>query len=486
MPKLQEKALTYEMVITEIIRSASGPLPAQELAAKMLSVLPSSARNPQQAMRQHIRQANGKQLVFLDADIILPLRLAYQGARFRIPLERESFDKGLLPLDNISSYLPQGFQVDRLQLVDASGNVIPFQIKRITRKVQSPFGLLDETYAFANLSAWHRAQKMYIKDHILVTILDWEQGVLQLEREPFSQRNLALLAKRDLLLAEMFFGLLEGADREQVYIHAVVPTVYARMPDKSGYPPSHWMDVIAADERMTHDDWRIIYSDQPQTLFERMMGNSRPQHKKPVVVPLSSEQRQMVYCFKAHLLYRPKIWREIEIQGKQTLADLDLALRGAFNHDEYDHLGGFWKLIPRAAQAKTMSKRSSGRPARTREVEIGDVEPMGGGDGANIKVAELGLALGEQLKYVYDFGDWIEHQLTLQAIEAPQGNINYPREVARNQPEYALCVECQKKGKQQVAKWICLECTTGAEQEILLCEKCADKHEDHYLEEILY
>jgi len=133
-----------------------------------------------------------------------------------------------------------------------------------------------------------------------------------------------------------------------------------------------------------------------------------------------------------------------------------------------------------------MSKRSSGRAARMREVEIGDVEPMGGGDGARIKVAELGLAVGEQLKYVYDFGDWIEHQLTLQALEAPQSNVEYPREVARNKPDYTFCVKCQKKGKQQVAKWICMQCTTGPEQEILLCEKCADKHDDHYLEEILY
>ena len=486
MPKSSEKALTYKMVITEIMHSAPGPLSAQDLATQMLSALPSFARNPQQAMRQHIRQANGRQLVFLDADTVLPLRLAYQDVCFRIPLERESFNKGLLPLDNaIWSYLPQGYQVDRLRFVDASGSVIPFQIKQVTQKVQSPFGLLDETHVFANLSTWYRAQKMYARDHILVTILDWEQGVLQLEREPFGQRNQALLTERNQLLANMFFDLLEGADREQLYIHIAVPTVYARLPDKAGCPPSHWMDVISADERMVHDDWRILYSDQPQTLFELMMGSNR-QVKKPATAPLSSEQRQMVYRFKAHLTRRPKIWREIEIQGRQTLADLDIALRDAFNHDTYDHMGGFWKLIPRAAQAKTMSKRSSGRTARMREVAIGDVEPMGSGDGARIKVAKLGLAVGEQLKYVYDFGDWIEHQLALQAIEAPQSNVKYPREVARNQPEYALCVECQKKGKQQVARWICLQCTTGLEQEILLCEKCADKHDDHYLEEILY
>ncbi len=484
MPKSEEKALTYEMVIDEIMRSAPGSLPVQELAAKMLLALPSSARNPQQAMRQHIRQADGNQLVFLDADTVLPLRLAYRGARFRFILERDSFDKGLLPLDNLSYYLPQGYQMDRLQLVDASGKPITFQIKRTTHKVKSPFGHLDDTRSFANLNAWYRAQKMYLKDHILVTILDWEQGVLQLEREPFGQRNQARLAERNRLLADLLFGLLEGADREELYIHRAIPTVYARLPDKSGYPPSQWMDVIAADERMTHDDWRILYGDEPQTMFERMMGSNR-KLPKAAAAPVSTEQRQMVYRFKAQLVGRRKIWREIEIQGMQTLADLNAALQEAFNHDE-DHMGGFWRLIPRASQAKTMSKRSSGRATRMREVAIGDVDPMGGGDGATIMVAELGLAAGDQLKYVYDFGDWIEHQLSLQAIEVPQSDVKYPRQVACNKPEYALCVECQKKGKQQVARWICLQCTTGPAQEILLCEKCVEKHDDHYVEEILY
>ncbi|HSQ17686.1 MAG TPA: hypothetical protein VLM83_08320 [Anaerolineales bacterium] len=483
---MKEKALTYEMVIAGIMQRTAGPLPVQALAEQMLLALPSSARKPQQAMRQHIREAVGRQLVFVDADTVLPLRLAYQGVRFRIVLQRESFDKGLLPLGhNLWQYLPRDFEFENLHFVDGSLHPITATIEQVTQKVQSPFGISDEVQSFANLSAWYRSQKMYVKDHLLVTILDWEQGILQLEREPFGQRNQALLAERNQLLINMFFDLLEGADREQVYIHVAVPTVYARMPDKSGYPPSHWMDVIAADERMAYDDWRIVYGDEPQTMFERLIGSNR-KPKKPAAVPASSEQRQMVYRFKAHLVSRPKIWREIEIQGKQTLADLDIALRDAFNHDVFDHMGGFWKLIPRAAQAKTMSKRSSGRPARMREVEIGDVEPMGGGDGARIKVAELGLAIGEQIKYVYDFGDWIEHHLALQAIEAPQSNVKYPREVARNEPEYSYCVECQKKGKQEVATLICLHCSQEGDQLFLLCEQCAEEHDDHYIDELIY
>jgi hypothetical protein len=478
----KEKALTYAMVTTDIMQRTYGPLPVQELAKQMLLALPSFARKPQQAMRQHIREAVGHQLVFVDADTVLPLRLAYQGVRFRIILQRESFDKGLLPLGhNLWQYLPRDFAFENLRFVDGSGHSITAKIEQVTQKVQSPFGISDETQSFANLSAWYRSQKMYTKDHILVTILDWEQGVLQLEREPFGQRNQALLAERNRLLADMFFDLLESASREDIFIHEAIPTIYTRLPDKGGYPANHWWDVLEADGRMDSNGWMIFYrdSDKPFRLWDEA---DRKERKVSSTQALSKAQREQVYLFKAHLVYRPKIWREIEIQGKHTLADLDSALRDAFNHDVFDHLGGFWKLVARTPQTKTMARR----PTRYREIELGDVTPMGDGEGAGTQIAELGLAVGDQIKYVYDFGDWIEHRLTLQAIEALPGSVKYPREVARNRPKYAFCVECQKKGKQEVATLICLQCSQEVDQPVLLCEQCAEDHDDHYLDELIY
>jgi hypothetical protein len=273
---------------------------------------------------------------------------------------------------------------------------------------------------------------------------------------------------------------------EDIYVRVAVPTVYARLPEKSGYPPDQWMTVLEEDRRMTSDGWRIHYSDGGFSPLERLAREIAGELRRLAGQRVSREQGEQVYRFKAALAYRPNIWREIEVQGKHSLADLDLALREAFDHDVFDHMGGFWKLLTRGVQAKPgAAKRSSARQGRYREVELGDSEPMGG-EGASIIIAGLGLAVGDRLKYVYDFGDWIEHPLTLEAIESPPGSMKYPRDVARNQPEYVYCVECQKKGKQKGAKGICLECSTGPDQEIVLCEKCAERHEEHYVEEIFY
>jgi hypothetical protein len=119
-------------------------------------------------------------------------------------------------------------------------------------------------------------------------------------------------------------------------------------------------------------------------------------------------------------------------------------------------------------------------------VDLGSVDPFGGGDGADVSIAGLELTVGSKMKYVYDFGDWVEHTLTLEAIELPQSGAKYPREAQCNAPEYVKCVECAKKGKETTALYICFTCTKNPDNERFLCEDCLDKHEEHYIEKIVY
>ncbi len=60
------------------------------------------------------------------------------------------------------------------------------------------------------------------------------------------------------------------------------------------------------------------------------------------------------------------------------------------------------------------------------------VDPFG--EGEDQSIAELELQPGDALKYVYDFGDWIEHRLILEEIFEPQAKAIYPRIVAQNKP----------------------------------------------------
>lgn len=127
----------------------------------------------------------------------------------------------------------------------------------------------------------------------------------------------------------------------------------------------------------------------------------------PVNNALSAEEKQCVYRFKAALKYRKGLWRRIEIQGGQTLADFKNILVHTFKHDD-GHLSGFRKRVRR------------GNTKRYREIELGHIDPLGHGSGADILIAQLELQPGNVLKFIYDFGDWIEHTLTLEAITAPE------------------------------------------------------------------
>ncbi len=92
-----------------------------------------------------------------------------------------------------------------------------------------------------------------------------------------------------------------------------------------------------------------------------------------------------------------------------------------------------------------------------------------------------------QVKYVYDFGDWIEHRITLESIVEPQPGVDYPRLTGQNRPRYRYCRHCKDQGRKTVATWICIECSNMEQAEVLVCEDCADsRHMEHYMDEILY
>jgi hypothetical protein len=325
-------------------------------------------------------------------------------------------------------------------------------------------------YAAFDLGEWFRVQGVRRKDCILVTIENWMEGCFRLEHEPAKRRRAKECKRQDQEFADLIFAMLEHARNEVIYSYMAVPTAYARMSNPRGYPGSHWVEIVNRDPRMRSDGWAIHYSDWHAPL-ERMLyeDESIPQ------VAFSPEQGRQVYRFKAALSHRPGLWRVVEIQGKQTLADFDCILRNAFQHDRSDHLGGFWKRVRR------------GKSKRFREIEVGTVDPLGGGNGSDTTIAGLELEPGQSLKYVYDFGDWIEHRIALEEIVEPEKKADYPRIVDQNKPRYRSCESCQAQGREARATWICLTCSNQQQRDVLLCQDCLiGEHEEHYAEKILY
>jgi hypothetical protein len=472
---------TYEEVVQEILAAAGGPVLADNLVDEVLARKASASKNPRQLVKSKLREFTGRSLVYLDADHVLSVSLAYRGARFRIRLDHALINQGTISAENFEYFLPRSIKIEEIQFVDSEGAPIPFQVKATSHEGKSVFfGTYTIEKTWIVLKEWFRYQKMYHKDHILVTVEDWELGVFRLEREAFGKQQAKQIKERDEFVATMLFEMLESARHEYVFLFDAIPTLYARLPDKAGCPPDHWRYILQQDERMKTDGSDIRYAES-HTLWDdlvvRMAQEETRPKSKPEKKPAKVVDKQ-VYRFRAAFKFRTSIWRDIEIQGKQTLADLDRVLRMSFNHDTSDHLSGFWKLI----------SRGSGKQKRYREVDICHINPFERGEAAGVTVASLGLQIEDRLKYVYDFGDWIEHTLSVNAVSDPEPGVKYPREVARNKPNHQYCMNCKGQGKQTVAAWICITCSEEQDQNVVLCEECMglDEHEDHYSEELVY
>ena len=120
-----------------------------------------------------------------------------------------------------------------------------------------------------------------------------------------------------------------------------------------------------------------------------------PEWRKSLEVPLHAF-RPGRYIFKVSL---GKIWRRIAISGEATLDVLSELILDSVNFD-FDHLDQF------------IYNNEVGR-----KVEV--VHPEADGDyfTDEVKIGSLPLSEGNVMQYVFDFGDWWEFEVQLEAIE---------------------------------------------------------------------
>jgi len=129
---------------------------------------------------------------------------------------------------------------------------------------------------------------------------------------------------------------------------------------------------------------------------------------------------EKVYVFKAALKQRKRRLFHIEIMGNQTLGDFDYIMHEAFNHDTWDHLSDFFP----------------GRAWKSKG--YGEIDPDDRGSGSKKLISQLALSEGDKLEYVYDFGEDIQHVITLEKIAEP----SYSRFISIVIPRRSAAVGC--------------------------------------------
>lgn len=122
-------------------------------------------------------------------------------------------------------------------------------------------------------------------------------------------------------------------------------------------------------------------------------------------------KQKQIFSFKISLNYiRPEIWRQIEVESDLTFYDFHLMIQEAMGWTN-THLHIF--------MIDDFVIGDAGEDA----CEYGDPPDW---DEKEKKLNQLFSKAGEQVFYVYDFGDNWEHTITLEAVKEKEKGVKYP------------------------------------------------------------
>jgi|GEM_PF-439330 len=480
---------TIAEVATEVAATLNGPIAYDEFAQRVLAIRPSAGKHPVTQIKSALRYELSRiGLAYADRAHrqVTPIHTILNGLTVRHTFAADEIAARRLNLTDDELFLLPGapsMQMDeaikRLRLVEAGGTEVKTKVDHVSAQVSGLLGSYTVTTPALHMPRWLTAHAVKAGDAALFTILDFAALRWQILHEPAAQRRQSEIETANRTLADLLFEQLESAQDEQVMLYETLLAAFAQLPSMHrAYPGDPWTHALRLDGRMRHDGFQLTYAER-RSMFDAMVEDLLEPEPTSPPASLPPEQKGAIYRFKIHPTRNKKRWRRIEILGGQTLRDLNAFLVGEFKHD-WDHMGGFWRLVPR------------GVGKRVREVEIAQISPFYSeeDEGADLRLAELDLEAGSQLRWVFDFGDWHQYDLLIEAVEDASpatAALDFPRVVAQNKPQYRYCTTCQAEGRQSIATYVCHDCSYSRDQTVLLCDTCLRQHdEDHYTEEIVY
>jgi len=140
------KPPTYAEIISKLLIDVRQPITIDGLIDKFLEIRVPQTKKPRSSVRNKIREENGRLLIFVDDDQIIPIEIAYRNVHFRIRLTRKMLFKGILPLDEFGYYFIGKLRLDELKFLDEEGSVIDAAIFSTTKKLESFWGIYDKPF----------------------------------------------------------------------------------------------------------------------------------------------------------------------------------------------------------------------------------------------------------------------------------------------------------------------------------------------------
>lgn len=468
--------IPFEDTVINALRAANEPLTSEQI----LQGLPAASHFEPKKLAAKLKTVLARPEVGHPTRgkyLYLPARIT--GAAFRLPLLADEaptgrllflsdltfalwfrhVDYGRAPRDvTATCELPDGTR-SRLTVCD------------VLRSRRGSFGSYALVQAGPELYAWLSSLTIAAGDSLSVRLLDGEKSICAVTLERPADRDSEQVLARNRELADAAVDILRNEMRGRaLFAHDLTGWLLSRGAYHLLPPPDPLDIILLGDPRFTVADdgkfalatsWEwtreseIDFSQAGMEAFHleftgrpfsdsdwkeegaethpwdrrRVFGVHLEEELEPWLTavgrrsdspdsePPAARREPRVFRLRAWLSGRKSEQRVLELEGDDTLAELDELLRDVFGHDAMDHMSGF-------------SVRTGGGP----QAEwLATINPFGGiEEGDDYALADLRMEPGAQITYVYDFGDWIEHTIQLVAVTAPDPDAVYPRLMDEN------------------------------------------------------
>ena len=121
---------TLKQVVEQVLAEVEGPITVKDLAERVYAIYPTKAKTAMSSFRNCLHyDEQGVNLVYLNRDTILPMRIAMQGVRFRVPIDRHAEKENEIPFLFFNYFIDRDGKPKNIRFVDTTGNSIAFKIK---------------------------------------------------------------------------------------------------------------------------------------------------------------------------------------------------------------------------------------------------------------------------------------------------------------------------------------------------------------------
>ena len=129
---MAEKKVTLKQVVEQVLSELEGPITVKALADRVYALYPTRSKTAMSSFRNCLHyDEQGINLVYLDRFTILPMRIAMQGIRFRVPIDRHAAEENEIPTLFFDYFIGRDPQPKNIRFVDQTSLSIIYKIKPV-------------------------------------------------------------------------------------------------------------------------------------------------------------------------------------------------------------------------------------------------------------------------------------------------------------------------------------------------------------------